>query len=216
MALKTKNEEKNPESYFGLDNNFCSCGQHFFAIFGMKPFPVKSSKIIIDEPYCKIEKQKVIFPDNTQGNWFIHHKSDAVVVISQKKSGEFLLQKTYKHGLGKEIFEFCAGMIDSGESPVQAAERELIEETGFEAKEWKPLGECVVNPTGSPMRYHFFLAQDLSENNSHKPDSAEQIEIFWKNNWEEVREFLFENQNRVPAATMSACWHYENFLRKNF
>ena len=106
----------------------------------MKKFFVLNSEILINEEYCKIEKQTVEFPDKTTGGWFIKHSNDAVIVIPRTADGQILLQKSYKHGGGEIVTEFCAGMIDEGEEPVEAAARELAEETGFSAENFELIG----------------------------------------------------------------------------
>jgi len=170
----------------------------------MKPFKILSREIILDNPYCPIEKHIVELPDGTQGEWFVNTASDAVIVIPVLKTGEILLQKNYKHGSGHIITEFCAGMIDPGETPEQAATRELLEETGHSAESFTRLGEAFANPTGSSMKYHFFLAQNCEKVSDQSLDTAEQIEIFTVKNAEEAKKLLTDPATHTSSATLSA------------
>jgi ADP-ribose pyrophosphatase len=74
---------------------------------------------------------------------------------------EVLLVRQYKHGLRRVILEFPGGYLDTPEDPLTCAQRELREETGFEARSWKPLGAFALDANRSPNRGHFFLARDL-------------------------------------------------------
>ena len=143
----------------------------------MEPFKVIKKERLISETYCTIDKERVVFPDGSEGDWFIKQNSNAVIIIPVLKTGEVLLERTYKHGCGEIIIEFPAGLIDPGEDPQTAAERELIEETGYSAKSWTLLGEAYSSPTGSPMRHIYFLAEGCEQTHDTELEPAEQIEI---------------------------------------
>ena len=170
----------------------------------MKAFSVLHSKMLVDEPYCKVEKQRVLLPNETETDWFIRHSGPAVVIIPQLKSGEIYLQKTYKHGCGKVIVEFPAGLVDSGEEPLVAAIRELREETGLVAEEMISLGECVADATGSDMKYFFFLAKNCEKVSSSNLDDAEQIEPFAVANFDAVREEFLHGEYQASASSLAA------------
>lgn len=168
----------------------------------MKKFPILSRETLVNSPFCHIEKQKVELPDGSTTDWFVNKVSDAVVILPRKKNREVLLQKNYKHGCGEVIWEFPAGMIDEAEDPQTAAERELLEETGFKG-DLKQIGEVFSNPTGAQMKYHFFLAENCKKISEPRREPAEQIEIFWKKDLAEVRTFLQQPENKTSSATMA-------------
>lgn len=170
----------------------------------MKKFTVTSSEKIVDEPFCHIEKQTVVFPDKTTGDWFVHHSNDAVIVIPQAKDGQILLQKNYKHGSAHIVTEVCAGIIDEGETPEKAAQRELQEETGFTAESFVFLGTTFANPTSSPMKYHFFLGKNITKTDTQSLESAEQIEPFWAKSIESAKAILSDKNTQTSSATMAA------------
>ena len=143
----------------------------------MKKFKVLNRERIINEIYCCIDKERVEFPDGSQGDWFIKQNCDAVIVIPILKTGEVLLERTYKHGCGEIIIEFPAGLIDEGENPQTAAIRELREETGYSAETWTLLGQAYAGPTGSPMKHIYFLAEGAAKTHDTQLEPAEQIEV---------------------------------------
>jgi len=144
----------------------------------MKKFTILSRTVICENPWIPVEKQRVVLPNGEEADWFLTRGHRVVIVIPFLQNGEVLLQKTYKHGAGEVISEFCAGMVESDESPKDAAIRELAEETGFCAAEMVPIGEAFGNPTGSETRCFFFLARDCVKTGETRLDSAEQIENF--------------------------------------
>ena len=113
----------------------------------MQPFKVLKTERLINETFCTIDKERVVFPDGSQGDWFIKQNCDAAIIIPILKTGEVLLERTYKHGCGEVIIEFPAGLIDQGEATEDAAKRELLEETGYSSSKWTLLGEAFAGPT---------------------------------------------------------------------
>ena len=177
----------------------------------MKPFKVLKTERLISETYCTVDKERVVFPDGSEGDWFIKQNCDAVIIIPILKTGEVLLEKTYKHGCGKIIIEFPAGLIDEGEAPKEAAIRELLEETGYTAQSWTLLGEAYAGPTGSPMKHIYYLAEDCEKTHETELEPAEQIELILKPDINTAKQFIKESisSNTAYAALQM---HY---LHKN-
>ena len=176
----------------------------------MKKFKILSRETLIESPYCPVEKQIVEFPNGERGEWFVNTSADAVIVIPVTVAGKIILQKSYKHGGGAEVVEFCAGMIDEGETPIEAAVRELQEETGYRSADVKKIGEVFSNPTGSTMKYHFFLARNCVKNGEQKLDLSEQIEVFLVENWEGAKDVLLNQDTQTSSATMAGVGFMEN------
>ena len=170
----------------------------------MKPFKILHSETIFDEQYCNIEKQRVILPNGKEADWFIRHSGPAVVVIPEMKSGEIYLQKTYKHGCGKIVVEFPAGLVDPGEEPIYAAARELKEETGLVAEELIPLGQCAADATGSNMTYYFFFAKNCEKVSELALDDSEQIEPFIVADLQAAKEAFLQSEYETSASSLAA------------
>jgi ADP-ribose pyrophosphatase len=93
---------------------------------------------------------------------FIQHPG-AVAVVPMLNQEDVILIKQYRHAVREFIWEIPAGTIDSQESPMGCAKRELIEETGYSAGEWHQLGKITPLPGYSDERIHIFLASDLKK-----------------------------------------------------
>ena len=167
----------------------------------MKKFRIVSKELIVDEPYCKIEKQKVITHNGAELDWFVRLNYDAVIIIPFMKSGEILLQRAYKHGAQSFIIEFPAGLLENTKEQLKhAAARELREETGAVAKKITKVGSVLANPTGSPMRYHFFVAEDCEILADKELDDAEQTEIFFVKDFETAVDYLLSTMQPKELA----------------
>ena len=179
----------------------------------MKKFIIISRKTLINSPYCPIEKQIVKLPQGKICEWFVNTSNDAIVVIPILKTGEILLQKNYKHGSQEIITEFCAGLVDDNETPKKAVKRELEEETGYISQKIIKLGEVFANPTGSTMKYHFFLAKNCEIIGKLNLDSSEQIETFTVSNIDEAIKILTNPKTKTSTASISALT-FIKFFRK--
>ncbi len=92
---------------------------------------------------------------------FIEHPGAAAIVPLQE-SGDVVLVRQYRHALKEYIWEIPAGTLVPGESGLECARRELIEETGYTAAAWQTLGEITPVPGYSDERIFLFLASELS------------------------------------------------------
>jgi 8-oxo-dGTP pyrophosphatase MutT (NUDIX family) len=180
----------------------------------MKKFRILSREMLVDDKFCKIEKQIVKLPNGKMGKWFINLTCNAVLIVPIKKNGEVLLQKSYKHGCGEIVTEFCAGMIDDGESVKDAAERELLEETGYVAERLIKVGENFSDPTGSKMKYHFFVALNVEKTNNQELEDEEQIEVFTVKNLKKVGKLLTDSEIKTSSGAISALKFAEKYFDK--
>ena len=89
----------------------------------------------------------------------------AAVILAITDEGEVVLVEQHRPALGAPAIEFPAGLIGdedgAGESPRATAERELLEETGYAARNWRALGEFATSPGMSAETFHLFLATGL-------------------------------------------------------
>jgi len=106
---------------------------------------------------------------------------DWVTVIPElsDKDGKrsFLIVRQYRHGTEQVGLEFPAGVVDSGEEPVDAAARELLEETGYRAKELQQIGSVSPNPAFMTNRALTYLARGLEKVAEQNLDEHEILDV---------------------------------------
>lgn len=93
---------------------------------------------------------------------FVDHPG-AVAIAALDERGELLAVRQYRHAIGAWLLEIPAGRLERGESPLEAARRELEEETRHRAREWTLLRTIVPAPGFCSERIVIFLARDLEE-----------------------------------------------------
>ncbi len=107
----------------------------------------------------------------------VRHPGSAVMLAMDDKK-RILLVRQYRLPAGKRLWELPAGKVDEGETPLQAAKRELAEETGYKAKKWRKLASYFASPGFVQERMTVFLATELTAGEA-TPMDDEQIEARW-------------------------------------
>jgi ADP-ribose pyrophosphatase len=100
----------------------------------------------------------------------------AVAVVATDSEGRVVLVRQWRHAMGRALWEIPAGTREPEEEPANTACRELTEETGYTALEWRPLGRGAVSPGYSNEQIWFFAAADLTEGDS-APDDDEHLDV---------------------------------------
>ena len=118
-----------------------------------------SKKTLLDlGKFLKVESHEVQLPDGTvipDWSWLIG--PDAAIVLAETKDQKYLCFHQVRYAIEGETLACIGGHVDTGEDPLTAAKRELLEETGYEAEEWINLGEYTVAPSrGMGKRFLFF------------------------------------------------------------
>ena len=107
----------------------------------------------------------------------VRHAGSAVMMAVDDRK-RILLVRQYRLPAEKYLWELPAGKLDPGEKPLQAAKRELVEETGYRARTWKNLSSFWVSPGYVQERMTIFLATDLIAGKA-TPMEDERIEARW-------------------------------------
>ncbi len=102
-----------------------------------------------------------------------------VNVIALTKNREVILIKQYRHGVGQILVEIPAGIMDEEDgSPRQAAQRELLEETGYTSEQFIEVGKVYPNPATHNNLTYSFLALDVEKVGQQNLDATEEIDVF--------------------------------------
>jgi ADP-ribose pyrophosphatase len=98
------------------------------------------SKSVFEGSFLKVSRDSVRLPDGgVATREYIRHPG-AVMIVPILDDGRLLLERQYRYPMGQVMLEFPAGKLDAGEAPLQCAQRELLEETGYSATHWAYAG----------------------------------------------------------------------------
>lgn len=107
----------------------------------------------------------------------VRHLGSAVMMAVDKKN-RVLLVRQFRLPAAKSLWELPAGRLDAGEKPLEAARRELKEETGYKARHWKKLAAYWPSPGFVAEKMTIYLATGLTEGEA-QPMEDERIECRW-------------------------------------
>ena len=139
---------------------------------------ILDSEYIIRRPWLTARRDKVELPDGRIiEEYYVLEYSDWVNVIAITKEGLFVMEKQYRHGLGTDNIEIPCGAMENGEEPLEAAKRELLEETGYGNGKWSRLMTLAVNPSSMNNRTHCFLAVDVEKISEQSLDATEELTV---------------------------------------
>jgi len=135
----------------------------------------------------------------------IRHNGSAVMMPVDAKN-RVLLVRQYRLPADQFLWELPAGKIDEGETALQAAKRELVEETGLRAKKWKKLALFYPSPGYVEETMTIYLATDLTQG-AAQPMDDERIETRWFSR-KELKEMIRTNKI-TDAKTMIGYLHWD-------
>lgn len=109
--------------------------------------------------------------------FFVIESNPWVNIIPLTPEGRIVMIRQYRHGIRQNTLEVPGGLVDDGESPREAAIREMIEETGYASDQVIELGSVAPNPAIQNNRCHTFLARDVRQRHEQRLDGAEIIDV---------------------------------------
>lgn len=142
-------------------------------------FPKRLDRTIIYEnPWVNLYVDKVLFPDGRliEKHHFLHYDKQSVGVVIENDKDEILLVHSYRYVTSSVGWEIPAGGIEEGETPEEAAKREVLEETGYTVTEPKLI--CSFNPSNGMSDAVFNIV---------KCEAISSIETFDKNEVKEIK-----------------------------
>lgn len=168
---------------------------------------IKDSKSVIKRPWLDVRCDTVQLPNgNVYDEFYVLHYPTWINVIAITEDGQYILERQYRHGIGKMSTEICAGCVEEGEDPMVAAKRELLEETGYAGGEWTELMVTSPNATNMDNQCHSYLAKGVKLVSGQNLDETEDIRVFLCSR-EEVFQML-QNGEFKQALMIAPLWKH--------
>lgn len=134
------------------------------------------SEQVFQGHFLDVRRDRVALPDGgVATREYIRHPG-AVMVVPLLDDGRLLMERQYRHPMGRVMLEFPAGKLDAGEDPLACGQRELLEETGYSAAEWACAGVLHNAIAYSDEGIHIYFARGLTRG-SQQLDEGEFLEL---------------------------------------
>ncbi len=172
-----------------------------------------SSEYLFRRPWLTVRHDQVRLPDGRiNPEFYVLEYPDWVNVIAITEDGRFVMERQFRQGLGKTCFEIPAGVMEKGETALEAARRELMEETGYGEGTWEEIMTVSGNCSTTSNLTHCFVAKGVRKVSGQHLDSTEDLCVYLLT-LEQVRELL--RSDKIRQSLMAApLWKYfaENHL----
>lgn len=139
---------------------------------------ILESEYVIRRPWLTARRDKLLMPTGAVNpEFYVLEYPTWVNITAITDEGRFVMVRQYRHGLGVIETELCAGVAEEGEEPIEAARRELLEETGYTGGEWEL--QCVIsgNPSTTNNLTYCYLARGVKKTSTQHLDATEDIEV---------------------------------------
>lgn len=144
----------------------------------MSRWKVLQTDTIFQAGLFKLRVDKLELPDQrVMPRYYVMEFTDWVNVVPITSAGQIVMIEQYRHAVGERFLEIPGGSTNLNEDPKIAGERELLEETGYQGKEWVYCGYHNPNPALQSNRMHTFLALNCEKVAEPNLDPYEEIQI---------------------------------------
>lgn len=173
---------------------------------------ILTSEVLYEGKVFRLQRDLVIEPGGVRAERDIIVHSGSVVILPVFEDGRVLLIRQYRHSVGEFLWELVAGRKEPRETPLAAARRELIEETGYRAKRLRKLLRVVPTPGFVSEWMWVFAAEGLTPG-AAQPEADERItarSFTWKQ-----AERMIQRGTLRDAKSICAILYYPRFVKRS-
>lgn len=141
----------------------------------IKPWKVVARKEVFKKYSRKIEQVNFVMPDGSTADFYLKVEGPVVAVLALTTEQKVVLTRQFRPGPNKVLLEMPGGVVDPGEDPINAAGRELLEETGYKGN-LKEVSTCLDDAYSTMIR-HVIVATDCVKIANQQNTSTEYTEV---------------------------------------
>ena len=140
----------------------------------------KNKEYILDTKWLKVRRDWLIINNGDEIDYYIVEKLDVALILAVNEKNEIILVNEYKYPVNQKMTGIPGGtFVREKESPLEAAKRELQEETGCESDKWELLVKTYEYPTKDTHEVFIYLAKDCKQTSEQKLDKNEELTYMW-------------------------------------
>jgi len=174
----------------------------------MVNFKVKKSEIIFKGKVFDLQVDEIEYGSGNKAVREVAVHPGGSVIVPVKDDGKLIMVKQFRYPFQKFMLELPAGKLDKGEDPLNCAERELKEETGYSSNKISKLGAITTTPGFCSEILHIYLAEDLQEGNHNREEGEYGMEMF-EFSLDEIEEKI-RNGEIIDSKTICGIYYYKN------
>ncbi len=143
----------------------------------IRPWRRLGSETVLSDRWITLRADDCELPGGQRLNpYYVLEEKDWVQVYAIAPDSRVLTVRQFRYAGNAICVELPGGIVDPGETPLAAARRELLEETGFEAASWTQVAMVFANPARQTNHVHIFLAEGLAEGGPQHLEDSEELE----------------------------------------
>jgi 8-oxo-dGTP pyrophosphatase MutT (NUDIX family) len=137
-----------------------------------------ASDVVLERWWLRLRADRVRLPTGVEIEEFhVAEYPDWALALALTDDGQAVMVEQYRYGVDHVGLEFAAGSVGPGEDPLVAAERELLEETGYAARRWERLGRAAVEPSRHTNFGHLYVAHGAHRVAEPALDATEDLHV---------------------------------------
>lgn len=168
---------------------------------------ILSSNYLLKTRWLTVRKDYVRMPSGVEmEDYYVLEYPNWINVLAITEDGKFVVERQYRHGTQSVDYELCAGTFEKGESALEAAQRELLEETGYAGGKWELYCVSTPNPAAMTNTNYSFLARGVKYTGARHLERTEDIEIHLFS-YEELKKIVREGGIK-QGQMLAPLWKY--------
>ena len=173
----------------------------------MKKWKTLSSEYLHRRPWLTVRKDVVQLPNGViHDEYYVLEYPTWVNILARTRNGKYVMVEQYRHGLHEIFTELVAGIAEPGEEPIEAARRELLEETGYGNGEWMLNMVICANPGSQNNLTYSFIADGVEKISEQHLDTTEDVEVKLLDESEVID--LISSDKMKQALMAAPLWKY--------